>query len=365
MFNELRKKAGAQEPQAPAKGQDDIPPAAPEAPAEKPAEPAAPAAPPEKGKVNPWKLVDEHKAARAKAEQEVAELRKGMVDPKKVESLTKEIEETRKRNEELEEHMRFIDFSKSKEFEDKYRKPYTDAWTRWMNELSELTVQDAATGNDRPLEAKDLLRLVTLPLREAREEAEQAFGNSADDIMQARKEIKSLWEAQNRALEEARTGGKERLEKQQREAQERAESLRKEITGVWESANQSAQTDERFAKFFKPVEGDEEGNQRLAKGYELADRAFRVSPLDPSLTTEQRAEIVRLHAAVRNRAAAFGRLSYQNQQLQQQIEALTKELNSYKESTPGASPEPGSPDERPATGSAKDQVMGALRKLAH
>ena len=46
--------------------------------------------------------------------------------------------------------------------------------------------------------------------------------------------------------------------------------------------------------------------------------------------------IVRRHAAVRNRAAAFGRLTYQNQQAKTRIADLEKQLAEYKGSEPPA-----------------------------
>jgi hypothetical protein len=121
--------------------------------------------------------------------------------------------------------------------------------------------------------------------------------------------------------------------------------------------------DEKNGPFFKPVEGDEHWNQRLAKGFELVDRAFAENPLDPNLTSEQRAAVVRRHAAVRNRAAAFGPLKYKVSQLETKVAELTKELEQFKGSTPTVG------DRRAATGigqpaSAREEVFGGLRKLA-
>ena len=85
------------------------------------------------------------------------------------------------------------------------------------------------------------------------------------------------------------------------------------------------------------------GNQRLAKGFELADRAFSENPLAPNLTAEQRRSIVERHAAVRNRAAAFGRLVYQNDQLTTERDALKKELAEFKSTVPGTAGSEGAP----------------------
>lgn len=362
MFQDLRKKANEPEaaPGEATKGAAEAEGVAPKAEAGSETPPAAP----EKGKekVNPWKLIDEHKAARAKAEQELADLRKSGVDPLKGKEYEEKISAIQKRNEELENHMRFVDYSKSTEFAEKYQKPYDQAWQRWMGDLGELTVR-GEDGSERAIAPTDILELVNLPLPKARESAEEKFGAFADDVMSARKEIRSLFESQQRALEEAKTKGKEHIEGQTKAQMAAQEALTKEISEVWTQANQSVVTDEKISKWFKPVEGDEEGNTRLSKGYELADRAFTMDPRDPRLSKEQRAEVVRLHAAIRNRAAAFGRIAFQNDTLSKRVAELEGEIAKYKQTEPGNGQ---SRSEAPASaGSAKDRMRAALAKVAH
>jgi len=365
MMGELRKKAGVEE--APAKPKPETEPEPEPEPIEG-QEPPAPdpgkaAEPVKKGKISPWKLVDEHKAARAKAEQELAELRKAVPDPVKSKEIEEKLSTMEKRAKELEEEIRFTNYEKSEEYREKYQKPYEDAWKRWMNDLRELTVS-TPEGQERPIEPMDLLQLVRMPLKEARAAAEEIFGNFADDVMDARKEINNLFDAQNRAKEEARKGGAERDAQRTKQMKEMQEALSQEITRAWKEANESVLNDEKIAHIFKPVDGDDEGNKRLAKGYEMADKAFAVSPLNPNLTAQERADIVKLHAAVRNRAAAFGRLSFQNSKLSAQLKELTAELAKFKSAEPGAGE--GARGERPAgPASARDQVFGALRKIAH
>lgn len=369
MFDDLRKKANVEsEPKPEPKPKSETP--APddtttdtitdETPAS--AEESAPAAEPvKKGKVSPWKLVDEHKAARLKAETENAELRKAMVDPAKVKEIETKAEAAEKRAKELEDHIRFVDYSKSAEFQEKYQKPYEQAWQRWMGELGELTVADES-GNERPLAPKDLLEVVSMDMKSARALAVEKYGDFADDVMSARKEIRGLFQSQQNALEEAKKMTASRMEEMQKARQIQQETLKKEITTTWQEANKAAVADEQYGKFFKPVDGDEEGNQRLQKGYEMADKAFSANPNDPRLTPDQRSEIVKLHAAIRNRAAGFGRLAFQNQKLEAKIKALSDELGKYKTAQPGA----GEPHRNSGQGqaSAKDSVFSALHKLA-
>jgi hypothetical protein len=371
MFKDLRKKVGAPESEKSAPTEtdheetdDSTEDAATDSPVtdKSPDATVKPGAA-DKKKVSPWKLVEEHKAARLKAETEMAEYRKNSMPPEKVRELVDNSRKIEERAKALEEEIRFTNYAKSQEFADKYQKPYEDSWKRWMGELGELTLPDTANGGERAIAPQDLLDLVNLPLGKARDQAENLFGSFANDVMSARKEIRGLFNDQNRALEEARKGGTQRETQRAAQMQESQQKLGKEIGELWTKSNELAQADERFGKFLKPVEGDDEVNGRLKKGFEIADRAFSVNPLDPSLNPEQRQQIVQLHAAVRNRAAAFGRLVYQNEKLESTVKELQAKLDQYKESEPGA----GEGQRTPAAvgGSAKEQVFSALRKYAH
>lgn len=372
---ELRRKAGMEEPPetkpkesptpaaspiAPAAGEEPPPGEAPDATSKE-----SPAAPPtEKKKVNPWKLIDEHKAARAHLEKELIELKKTLPDPELQKKITAEVENIKKRNAELEEEIRYHNYRKSTEFSEKYEKPYEDAWQKAMHDLGELTVSDA-TGNERALTPEDILALVNMPIKQARATAIEAFGDFANDVMNHRNKLRDLFDAQNQALEEARKNGAAREETLRKQFQERAEKFNTEIQSVWTEANNEVMSDEKRAAFFKPVEGDEEGNKRLAHGYELADKAFATPNLnDPRLTPEQRKGIVRLHAAIRHRAAGFGRAIYQRDQARAEVERLKAELAKYRSAEPGKGEgvKPATPTGRI---SARDEVFGALAKYAH
>ena len=381
LFQDLRKKAGAVETETPVK------PAVttktkPETKTASPTEtttdtetqttastpPETTQATPEtsgdKKKVSPWKLVDQYKTRVSELEKAVADAKTtGLAETEK-KTLTERLTQAETRLKEYEDELRFTNYSKSQEFKEKYQQPYEEAWKKWMGELGELTVP-TADGQERPLSPQDLLELVNLPLQKAREQANQIFGDFADDVMGARKEIRSLFEAQNKALEEARKSGAERDQKRTQEMQTQQELMRKQITELWTKINEEVVKDERFGHYFRPIEGDTEGNDRLQKGFALADKAFSVNSFDPRLTPEQRAEIVQIHAAVRNRCASFGRLTYQNQKLQAEMKALQEELAKFKGAQPGAGEGTKTSESEPHYSSAKDALFAELRKRAH
>lgn len=333
-----------------------------------PGSPEQPAAPdpgkPAKGeKVSPWKLVEQYKGKLAGLEKELAEMKTGGIPEKAKNEYLTQIEQLQKRNTELEDEVRFTSFSKSKEFADKYQAPYEAAWKRAMSEMSEITLTDPASGQARPVTAEDLLTLVNLPLGKAREIADQAFGVFADDVMAHRKEIRQLFEAQSAALEEAKKTGAAREKQQAELRQKQMADMAQSVKKTWDESNESALKHPDYGRFFTPTDGDQDGNQRLAKGFELVDRAFQENPMDPSLTPEQRASIVKRHSVVRLRAAAFGRLTYLLKKAESETAALRKELEGIKGSAPSTGSQP-APASTPQPSTAREAVFADLRRRA-
>lgn len=319
-------------------------------------------APVDKKKVNPWKLVDEHKAARAKTEAEVLELKKLIPNEAVRKQEVAELEAARKELKEYQDEIRYVNYAKSPEFKEKYQKPYEQAWAKAMSELKEITVEDV-NGDQRAVTATDMLELVNAPLGKAREMAETMFGSSANDVMIHRKEIKNLFEAQASALEEARTKGAEREKSMQEQTRSQTEAIHRQIADHWEKAKSAALEDENIGRFLKPIEGNQDHNHRLVKATELVERALKESPLDPRLQPEERASIVKRHAALRNRAVAYGPLLHENKTLTARISELESKLKQYEASTPstaGGQPANGSE----AAPGSRDGMMQRLQKLA-
>jgi len=114
--------------------------------------------------------------------------------------------------------------------------------------------------------------------------------------------------------------------KHQQEQKVMSERKQAHLNKLWTTLNEGAAT--KYPQYFKPVEGDEKGNELLQKGFELVDKIF----LDGG--DLQPEEAIKLHSQVRNRAAAFGRLAFQNRTLTEKVAALEKELAQFKDSTP-------------------------------
>lgn len=342
-------------------------PGSPEAEAEAAAaatapETTAPATDPKAGKVSPWKLVDQYKSRIASVEKELADTKAANLPEQQRKEYLTQIEKLQARNKELEDNIRFVDYTKSTEYQTKYQQPYEAAWQRAMSELSEIPIS-TPDGQQRSATSDDLLQLVNLPLGKAREIADEVFGAFANDVMQHRKEIRTLFESQARALKEARESGAAREKQQAELSAKTAEETKGFIRQVWEKSHETIHKDPEHGKWFTPIEGDQDGNQRLAKGFELVDRAFTENPEAPGLTQEQRASIVQRHVAVRNRAAAYGRLVATVKKLEAEKAELNKQLEAYGKSTPEAgTSEPGKTSAGPA--SARENIFAELRKRA-
>ena len=318
--------------------------------------------PEHKGEKNPWKLVDRYKKESATHKARIAEMEKAMPEYTKMEALMKQMEDTNKRNDELEKEIRYHNYAKSKEYQDKYEKPYNAVWERAAREVEQITATDR-NGEKRPGNVQDIVEISNLPLGEAQALAEERFGSLAGYIMNYRAKIHEMVEQRNAALQDAKNSSIERDKQFQSQVQQVNAVLQKSIKDTWDKANTEMVEDKSYGHLFREVDGDQDGNQRLAKGLELVNRAFSENPNDPRLTAEQRDAVVRRHAAVRMRAAAFGRLNARFVKLQGDYDKLKKQLDGYKESTPTTGSTNGS-NVPPAPAHGIDRVFADLRKIA-
>jgi len=251
-------------------------------------------------------------------------------DPEKA-SLAEKFTASEKRRQELENEVRFVNFKKSEEYTTKYAEPYQEAWNKAVSDITQLKVrlqngtkEDPNTGETVPNYVSrvatpgDLLSLANLPLNEMDEKVEEAFGKSAPRVIRHIEKLRELADAQTAAEQKAL---KESGEKQQQTLEQR-----KQVKKVWDDENKL--WTEKYPRFFKPEDGDEEGNTLLAKGYELADLAFSGN----GKTTPE--NMAKVHAEVRNKVAGFGRLALRLKRARLEIKELKSSLAEYENSEP-------------------------------
>lgn len=326
--------------------------------------PAATPPPIDKKKTNPWKLIDEHKKARATLEAEVADLKKIVANPEMRKQEVDRLTAAEKRNQELEETIKFVDYSKSKEFAEQYTKPYEAAWGRAMAELKELTIADPNTGDVRAMAPADLLELVNMPLLKAREVADELYGAAANEVMAYRKEIKGLYEKQAMALTEAKTAGVEKSKADTAKREAQMQAVQAETSKHWEDVNKAILSNETTGKYFKPVEGNEDINKRLDAGYKFVDETMALNPLNPNLTSEQRQDAIKRHASLRHRAAAFGRMRLELETTQKEAAELRTRLAQFEGTVPSFGGDAAPATEVPAGGNRMSAMMTRLGQRA-
>jgi hypothetical protein len=314
-------------------------------------------------KPSPWKLLEQYKGKLAETEKQLLEAKSSVVPEAERTAITTRLQQAEKRAQELEDEIRHVNYAKSQEFQDKHQKPYEQAWQRAMSELHELTITDPSTQAVRAVTANDLMELVNLPLGKAREVADAVFGNFADDVMAHRKEIKSLFESQSAALEEAKKTGAEREAKRKQDFQSMYGTVSKQTKDIWDSVKAETLADPKVGEFFKPREGDEEWNKALDDGFKLVNQAFSENPLDPRLTPDQRKEIVKRHAAVQHMAAGWKPLRREVVKLRGTVKELEGELKKYKETTPSSGGTVVA-SSVVKSGSARDSLLAGLQKIA-
>lgn len=325
--------------------------------------PPASAAKPASKKESPWKLVESYKQRAKTLEAEVADLKSRIAPENDVQDLRSRLEKAESALKDKEDFIRLHRYEQSEEYRDKYQKPYESAWAKAAKKMSEISITDPGTGQERPANLHDMEQLVNAPLGQARKMAEEIFGGFANDAMNMREKIVELYEAQAEAIANEKKSGSER-EKQQTETMRReAERFQKAITATWQKVNEEAVANEQYGHYFKPREGDETWNTYFNKGVDLVNKAF--ATIRPAIDPKNMEETVRLHAAIRNRAIAFGPLRHENEKLKAEVKAWREKYEAISKSTPPAANGVPRGTGQPAHIKARDRLDEALEKIAH
>jgi len=334
-------------------------PAKPAAPAPaKPADPAKatdPAKPEAKGGIK--ELREQYELTKAEREQlaaKVAELERTREEGtrKQVEEATKslkeEIEAIRKEREEAEKEIQFLDYTKSREYTQKYQKPLTDAWTEALQDMGsgeengiKITEPD---GTVRPADERDILALTKLPAGAAAIEAHERFGPSAAIMLHHRANIVKLSRASQDAVKQFREEGAKIQAERAKIAQENESKVVQAFDG-----SISALEESHPALFGKPTEAEDVG--LFEQGHKLVEVAFKGRGLENLPPDQRQNAMVKAQANVAARARSYGPQRAQNMRLERQVAELQEKLAKLTASEPGQgskpepSPEPGRGDD--------------------
>lgn len=251
-------------------------------------------------------------------EAELSQARAPKEDTEK-QTLTSQLTETKRRNEELERRLRQVAYTESPEYKEKYQAPFVEALEEAYSYVKEFRVSQE-DGTDREASQADFDRLVSLPHGEAIKVARTMFGDAASEILARRTKLIELQRSARKAIDKYKAEGDEISKRQEVERTEQQAVRRK----IWEEAN--TEIPKRWPKHFGEIPGDEEGNNALRQGYEIVDRVN-----DQSLPERDRLFIA---AVVRHRAAAFGRAANVAARLAKENAELKQIIKDYEESAP-------------------------------
>lgn len=266
----------------------------------------------------------------ATLEKQLEESKAKPLEDSERKSFTEQIVTLNKKLEEATANLKTVAYEQSDEFKSRYEEPFMDTWNEGVQQVETLTVTlpDGATRKGTPNDFQVVMR--ESDNERAAEIASELFGTNAFYLLATRRELQKLNSARNKALNEYKTTLGERTKSEieaAKKQKEQQEADRVQRITLFKKFNEEAA--QKFPDLFAPLEGDDEGNKILDKGFKNADLAFSGGN---GLTSEQ---VVRLHSAIRNRAGAFGRLVHRLKQRDAKIEELEKVISELRGSTPG------------------------------
>lgn len=276
-------------------------------------------------------LHKEHDALKS----EVVTLR-ARAQAKPDEAAVSEVKQLRQRLSEAEQELRYLDYTKSGEFQEKYSRPYQAAFARAVAEVEEMQVLDESGNPVRSATEQDFRSVMTAGKAEVKALARRLFGEDAGEVLALRRKLNDMNEDANQEAKSYREKAAERERQRTLKAAEEREGLER----MWKT--KVSEVAEHYKRFFGKVEGDDEYNEALEDGYRRIEAAHA-----EGLSLEEKT--TRL-AVVRHKAAAFGAQVLLNKRLTGRVKELEEALKEYERSTPAGGK--GGQEERVAAGGA-------------
>lgn len=284
------------------------------------------------------RLKAEHNALKAEREAEKAKASEPKPeDPaakeytEKLTAYEKQIEAERKRAKDLDDKIRQIAYEHSDEYKTQYVQPIIDAVKLGQKAVTGMVYSDSE-GNTRAATAEDFNEVLSATdFTKARQIAKARFPEDAMEVMSLWKDVMKEVGRKDEAL--VKWQNEAGIRDQQRVAQEKtvSESRNK----IWEVSNRAAE--EKYPQFFKPIEGDDEGNSILAQGFNRARAVFNGGKMlddNGNEITLSDEDMVKLHSEAYMKIAGFNRLARSNRMMQKQIDELKAKIDGYEKSAP-------------------------------
>jgi hypothetical protein len=330
-----------------AKPEDDkpaaTPPAAPAAakPATTPASPAKPAADEMnetameeflKKHPKPWRVYEASKkkwqTEKQSLESRIAEISNKpaptAADDRKLEALTKQLEEYRGESSKYKQELVKRDYTQSDDYKKNFVEKVNTIYTEAVGFVQQLRVNQG--DGERVATQADFDELRALPLGARRKAAVDKFGDYANDVLSFVRDIDVVKRDANLAVQRHA----EQNEKESAERETMTAKQRQEYEGYYRSSLEGIQKNESYGKWFSENPDDPEATQLLKSGFEEIDK---ISAQLDTLPPDQQAAY---SAVFKARAAAFPRLLLEHARLLAKQSELEAELAKYRGTDPGA-----------------------------
>jgi DNA repair exonuclease SbcCD ATPase subunit len=273
-----------------------------------------------------------HKAQELEAKIKELESRSSQPPPD-VAKIQADYQRLVKENEEHRARLTQADYANSPDYEQKYKAPYQQAYTRGRSAVEGLKVRivdpETEEVSFRPGTAEDFDKIYGMTDSDADEAAEKMFGASARRVVALRDTAKERAEMAYVAVKENTA----KFAETRKTEEARSSSQKIALQGLWRKVNDDLQL--KHAEWFGEREGDKEWNEALVKGTAIAQQRF--SDQYMQLPPEQR---VVLDAQIFNRTRAFTPMRALIARQTAELAELKKTIEQMRASGPGK-PTPG------------------------
>ncbi len=265
----------------------------------------------------------------------VAELERARSEgtKKEIEEATKalkaEMDSIRKNAEELDTEVRYLNYTRSSEYKQKYEAPLREAWQTALGDIEGIRVTDA-DGTERDASHEDIMAILNVPVAKAAIIAQEMFGAAAPEIMAHRRRILELTQARDKSIAEWKEKGSQREVEQKKQLESRQSRSRE----LFDS--QFTEFEKSHSQLFGRDEGDEEGNKLLDESDRLIKIALKGEGIDADMGYDDKVDLItKAQAQVALRARAYGRERLRVIRLQQKVAELEKKVGKVRSSEPG------------------------------
>lgn len=252
---------------------------------------------------------------------------------KEIEAATKalkdEMDSIRKQATELDTEVRYLNYTRSSEYKQKYETPLREAWQTALGDIEGIRVADE-DGTERDANHQDIMAILNVPTAKAAIIAQETFGPAAPEIMAHRRRILELTQARDKSIAEWKEKGSQR-EIEQRQQLEQRQTRSRQLYDT-----QFAEYEKTHAQLFAKEDGDEDGNKLLDESDRLIRIALKGEGVDADMGYEDKVDLItKAQAQVALRARAYGRERLRVIRLQQKVAELEKKVGKVRSSEPG------------------------------